>query len=175
MCIWQWPLFWLSGVWRKPDKQHHLLPHLVLNEKELRQRRWRTKWGSADDRNQVGGCNPVWEPCGPADAFRIMWTDLSYRQCPDWTSQPTVWEGQCCSREIKIGEQMRILLCMVIWLSERQNGEIEHGKNFIFPKFTNQISHFSTRREGVRVKWCQDGLEKMCCHGNQRMGQRCLS
>lgn len=43
--------------------------------------------------------------------------------------------GKSCAAQerLRLEEQRRILLCVVIWLPEGQNGEIKHGRNFILP------------------------------------------
>lgn len=65
--------------------------------------------------------------------------------------RPRAGKGGAAQERLRMEEQRRTLLHVDSLPPERQNGEIEQSRNIIFPKFTNQISHSSTRREEVRV------------------------
>lgn len=46
---------------------------------------------------------------------------------------PQSGKSSAAQEKLRLEEQRRILLCVVIWIPEGQNGEIEHGRNFILP------------------------------------------
>lgn len=111
--------------------------------------------------------------------FKLSRFDLSVTGDAAWDG-PTPPPAHSLGRMVlprgdwDLEEFKRILLLVGSLLSENQNGDHEQNRNAIFPEFTNQISHSSTRREEVRTTWCQDALGKMYHHGNQRMGKMFL-